>query len=249
MAWHARPVSLKDDLAAVWYSHMRWNTPLSDEHAELLLRRLDIPDDASVLDLGCGWGELLLRAVATGSGTTGVGVDTDEVDLSRGRRLATARSLDRRVTFVNGDAATWREPADRVLCVGAEHAFGGSAGTLDAIAGLLRPGGRLLLGAGCWERPPTAEARAVLGDNIPSLTDLVELFTARGWRVLHLSTADQREWDDFESTWRAGRQEWLLAHPDAPDAGELREFLDARLREYVGVYRGTLGLAYAVLAR
>jgi hypothetical protein len=24
-----------------------------------------------------------------------------------------------------------------------------------------------------------------------------------GWRVIHLSTADQREWDDFESTSRA----------------------------------------------
>ncbi|MGH3717034.1 MAG: SAM-dependent methyltransferase, partial [Micromonosporaceae bacterium] len=55
-----------DDLAARRYARMRWNTPLSEEHAELLLSRLDLAPGVRVLDLGCGWGELLLRAVATG---------------------------------------------------------------------------------------------------------------------------------------------------------------------------------------
>ncbi|MFC7545884.1 hypothetical protein [Plantactinospora sp. GCM10030261] len=68
-------------------------------------------------------------------------------------------------------------------------------------------------------------------------------------RVLHLSTTDQREWDDFESTWLAGREEGLAAHPDHPDAVQLRADLDARLRRYVGGYRGVLGLASPVLAR
>ncbi|MER6593236.1 hypothetical protein ABT214_15565 [Micromonospora purpureochromogenes] len=81
------------------------------------------------------------------------------------------------------------------------------------------------------------------------LADLIELARGLGWRVLHFSTADQREWDDFESTWRAGQQEWLLQHPDDPRATEVREELDDRLREYVGVYRGVLGLAYFVLGR
>ncbi|GAB3186392.1 hypothetical protein FHX75_12725 [Micromonospora palomenae] len=81
------------------------------------------------------------------------------------------------------------------------------------------------------------------------LADLIELARGLGWRVLHFSTADQREWDDFESTWRAGQQEWLLQHPEDPRATEVREELDDRLREYVGIYRGVLGLAYFVLGR
>jgi hypothetical protein len=81
------------------------------------------------------------------------------------------------------------------------------------------------------------------------LADLVEHARSLGWRVLHVSTADQREWDDFESTWLAGRQEWLLHHPEDPRAAGLRDELDARLCEYVGVYRGVLGLAYFVLGR
>lgn len=250
-----------DDLTALRYARMRWNTPLSEEHAALLLQRLDIRPGARVLDLGCGWGELLLRAVADGgtavaaggatdaAATTGIGVDTDDAALARGRTLAMDRSLDKHVTFVNKEAAGWREPADRVLCIGASHALGGTAASLTALAELVRPGGRLLFGDAYWERPPGTEAAEIFGGETMPLADLIERTRRLGWRVLHFSTADQREWDDFECTWYAGRQEWLLEHPADPRATEVREELDTRLRQYVSIYRGVLGLGYFVLGR
>jgi len=228
---------------------MRWNTALSEEHAALLLDRFAIPPDARVLDLGCGWGELLLRAVAGTDATTGIGVDTDEEDIARARRLAAERSLPDRITFVEQDASGWQEPADRVICVGASHAFGGTAAALSALERLVTPGGRLLFGDVYWERDPSDKAVEFFGEETVPLPGLIELALSAGWRVLHLSTADQREWDDFESTWRAGRQEWLLRHPNDPRAAEVREEVDRQLREYVGVYRGVLGLAYLVLGR
>jgi cyclopropane fatty-acyl-phospholipid synthase-like methyltransferase len=105
------------------YVGMRWNTPLSEEHAARLLERLEIGRRHSVIDLGCGWGELLLRSVSDRDRSgTAVGVDTDADLLQRGRAAAAARGLDDRVTFLHGRAEERREPADRVLCVGAAHA-------------------------------------------------------------------------------------------------------------------------------
>ena len=230
---------------------MRWNTPLSESHAELLLRRLELPASGSILDLGCGWGELLLRAVAAAgqSGSLGVGVDTYGPDLERGRRIAQARGLVDRVTFTEASAVEWSEPADRVLCIGATHAWGGTRAALDALVQMVKPGGRLLFGDGFWEQPPGDTAVGVFGKEVVALNDLVRHAHSAGWEVLHISQADQLEWDDFESTWRIGRHRWLAEHPSAPDAAKLRQELQDSVLEYLDVYRGVLGFCYLVLAR
>jgi SAM-dependent methyltransferase len=237
------------DLEQAGYARMRWNAPLSEEHATLLLDRLGIQPGASLLDLGCGWGELLLRGVDSAGVTTGVGVDTDAQAVARGRALAVDRGLDGRVTFVEGSAVGWQRMADRVITVGAVHAWGGAEPALKALSALVTPGGRLLFGDGCWEGAPSAEASKLFGAGVLTLSNLVECAQGTGWRILHLSTADQREWDDFESTWRAGRQEWVLANPEDERAPAVRDELDAQLRQYIGTYRGVLGFCYLVLGQ
>lgn len=236
-----------DDLNEAAYARMRWNTALSVAHAELLLDRLDLRAGQRIADLGCGWGELLLAAVAgAGAGASGIGVDSDATLLDRGRAQAVRRGLA--VEFAEADAAGWRGTADRALCVGASHAFGGTSAALAALAEVVPAGGRLLFGDAFWEREPSEAALAFFGDALLPLPALLEAVRAAGWRVIHLSTADQREWDDFESTFRAGRQEWLLANPGHPRAADIRDWLDQREDEYVKVYRGIAGLAYLVLA-
>jgi SAM-dependent methyltransferase len=248
-------MSCEPDEAA--FSAMQWNTPLSEWHAARLLERL-APGAAgaaaaagsagSVLDLGCGWGELLIRAVlAGGAGCTGIGVDTDETQFARARARTAELGVADRVRFVAGRAQAWSEPADRVICVGSSHAWGGTTAALTALRSVVSPGGRLLFGDGFWEADPGPEAVAIFGEEVPRLSELLEHAVAGGWRVLSQDTADQHEWDEFESNWRAGREEWLLEHPDAPDADERRRHLDERLREYVSVYRGVLGFCYLVL--
>jgi cyclopropane fatty-acyl-phospholipid synthase-like methyltransferase len=237
-----------DDLEEALFARMRWNAPLSAEHAELLLDRLDVRPGAHVADLGCGWGELLLRVVGHADRVTGTGVDTEARALSRARRLASERHLDGRVQFTEADVSGWDGAAERVLCVGASHALGGSASALSALAGIVPAGGRLLFGDGYWETAPSAAAAQMFGEEVLPLAGLLEAGRSAGWRVIHMSVASQLEWDDFESTFRAGRQEWLLAHAEDPRAAGVRGWLDARERQYLEVYRGILGFAYLVLA-
>lgn len=233
---------MTDSLVAARYARLRWNTPLSDAHAALLLDRLE--PAGRIVDLGCGWGELLLRAVARAG--SGIGVDTDRAALYRGRRAAADRGLA--VEFVEQAAGDWRGTADRALCVGSSHALGGTRAMLGALAEVV-PRGRVLVGDGCWPAPPTEAAHAIFGDEVLPLTDLVAACGSAGWQVLHLSTADQREWDDFESAHRAGQREWLLDNEDDPRAAEVRQLHEEREREYLTAYRGVLGFAYLVLAR
>lgn len=232
------------------YARMRWNAPLSAEHAELLLDRMDLGPGQAIADLGCGWGELLMTAVArAGAGAAGTGIDVDGPPefLPKAREEAAGRRVN--VRFVKADASAWQGTADRVLCVGASHAFGGTGAALRALAGRVPQGGRLLFGDGFWARQPTREALGLFGEETVRLPDLLETCRGEGWRVIHLSTASQLEWDDFESAFRAGRQEWLLANPDHPRAAEIRDWIDASEREYVTVYREALGFSYLVLAR
>lgn len=237
-----------DDLEEALYGRMRWNAPLSVEHAELLMERLDVRPGVHVADLCCGWGELLLRVVGRTGQATGTGVDTDARALSRARRLAAERHLDGQVQFTEADVSRWNGTADRVLCVGASHALGGTSSALGALAKVVPGRGRLLFGDGYWETAPTAAATEMFGEQVLPLAGLLEACRSAGWRVIHMSVASQLEWDDFESTFRAGRQEWLVAHSGDSRATGVRDWLDARERQYVEVYRGVLGFAYLVLA-
>ncbi len=238
-----------DDLDEARFARMRWNAPLSGDHAELLLERLDLATASSVLDLGCGWGELLIAAVRAGGATiTGVGVDTASDLLQRGRQRAAQVGVADRVRFVEQPAESWTEPADRVICIGATHAWGDTAHALSALAKVLAPGGRLLLGEGYWEQPPNERAAEIF-EGVEPQPALVARIRRMGWRVRQVTTADQAEWDAFESDWRAGREDWVAEHRDDPRAPDVQAELTERLAEYLQVYRGVLGFCYLLLDR
>lgn len=232
------------------HTYLDFNAPLSDGRARDLIATLAPLDGARVVDLGCGWAELLLRLLDTEPGARGTGVDNDPEGIERATANAADRGLADRVHLVEADVTAWSagEPADAVINIGASHAWGDSAAALTALYPHVRPGGLLLFGDAVWDRPPTPELVADFGDLL-SVAGLVDTALARGYRLISLSVAGLDEWDSFESRFCAGRERWLLAHPDAPDAAEHRARVDEHRDLWLHGYRGVLGFAYLTLAR
>lgn len=236
-------------------------SPLSPERGQRLVNFLATDLTGNILDLGCGWAELLLQVLAAAPDARGVGIDTDAVSLAHGRELARRRGLSDRVTLLDGDARTEAPPrADAVICIGSSQIWGPPvedrlpldyAAALAAIRAAVQRGARVVYGEGIWSRPPTPEAVAPLSgrvDELATLPELVEIAVVHGFAPVAVHEACLDEWDVFESGYAAGWAAWLAGHdPDHLDAAEVRERAARQRAGYLGGYRGIHGMAYLEL--
>lgn len=242
------------------FDDLTFLSPLSEDRAAGLVRFLAEGRPGSVLDIGCGWGELLLRVVAAAPEAEGRGVDIEAVRLGEARRRAEARGLLDRVTFEERDAREIAGTFDAVVCVGASHVWAPPAEeaqplsygpALAALRALLRPGGRLVYADAIWSRTPTAEAVSALGgrdDEFLPLHEVVTVARDSGFAVAASAEASQDEWDAFESGYVEGYERWLAAHPaDHAEAAEVRERLREQRERYLNGYRGVMGMGYLTL--
>ena len=231
--------------------------PLSESRATRLVAFLTEDGPSTVLDVGCGWGELLLRVLEAAPSARGLGVDLDEEAVAAAHRRASDRGLADRATFEARDAREQTGSFGAVTCIGASQIWGPQVeeaqpldyvAALTALRGLLARGGRLVYGEGIWSAPPTPSAVAPLAgrdDEYVALGALVELAEASGFAVMAAHEATLDEWDAFESGFAAGYARWLADHPaDDPQAAEVRELAARQHTAYFAGYRGILGLAY-----
>ena len=131
---------------AYWTPESRSLEDAQAAKLDLICRKLGLRPGMRLLDVGCGWGSLLLHAAEHyGVDAVGVSISAEQVALAR-RRIADAGLADR----VEVRLQDYREipdgPFDAISSIGmAEHV--GSAQYLAYATGLYRllaPGGRLL---------------------------------------------------------------------------------------------------------
>lgn len=233
-------------------TYLEFASPLSQPRADRIVEYLAATRPETVLDIGCGWGELLLRLLAECPGASGVGVDTDGPDIARGRANAADRGLADRVTFVEGPGAGHDTPADVVMCIGASHAYGDRPTALAALKRLVKPGGRLVYADVFWERPPTPADLSRLwpdasADENTDLAGLVGETVYAGYQPLWIETVNRDEWEFFESGHLADKAHWLLEHGDSESADEVRASYESHRSQWLTGTRDLLGFAYLTL--
>ncbi len=219
-------------------AQLAFDAPLSEARAERFIEALALAPGGHVVELGCGWAELLLRVVSAHPGTTGTGVDIDRDALNRGTREIARRGLHERIELVEADVTVFEDRADVVICVGAAEGIGRTARALRRIAEILEPGGLALFGDRIWSATPGAEARSELGD-LPVLDGLLAVARAAGFEIVDYDLSTAEEWAVFEAGWRAGL--------DTIDDPARRQA--ALAKTHASSHRGVVGFAWLVLTK
>jgi SAM-dependent methyltransferase len=222
--------------------------------AQVLDRAMRGLERPRLLDLGCGEGAWLNRALSARPDATAVGVDLDPVGLERGRAEAAHRAVADRLELIAGDAAEHvpDRPFDVVLSVGASHAFGGTLPALRAAGERTAPCGALVFGEVFWEREPDEAALTALGeerDSYHSLDGLLGAVAAEGWLPVYGHVSSLPEWDDYEWNWTGALTRWALDRPEHPESAAALETAAGHRAAWLGGYRGTLGFVTLVLRR
>lgn len=210
---------------------------------------------ADVLDIGCGKGEWLVRALSRAPGSRGTGIDPNPAFVADAARRAQAAGVADRLTLVTSVFEPLLAPDGAfalAICTGASHAFGTYEQALRGLRRHVREGGAAIVGTGYWRRTPDPEYLAAFGGSADEMTTLEEtaaLAEANGWRITARHASTLEEWDDYEHGYAARVREWVAAHPEDPDAPQFARRIESWSGAYERWGRDTMGYVTFVLGR
>jgi SAM-dependent methyltransferase len=197
--------------------------PLDGSTLDALLDAAPLPPGARVLDVGCGKGDLLVRLAPRSA--NGIGIDHNPAFIADARELAAEAGVADRLTFVVGGAAAEPLPRDLdlVACVGATQALGGPVRAPVAMAGLVRPGGFVVIGEAFWSANPTPEQLASFGvepGEMLGLAGTIARMTNAELEFVASAESTPAEWDSYEDDYAGAIERWAADNPDDPDRTE-----------------------------
>ncbi len=169
------------------------DNPMSSEALDAVVDALDPRPGMRAVDVPCGRGELLLRLADRGVAGSGVDLSPWVVRDAHDR----ARSRGHQLTLHLGDGKGFPYPTDNdVACsLGGSWIWNGPVGTVRALAGMVKPGGRVAFGDVVLR--PGADVTAVEGGVPLSRARLEAEAVACGLEPVAWFSSDIVEWERY----------------------------------------------------
>lgn len=235
---------------------MIYDSPLDPAQVEDLIALLPLNEESTVVDVGCGQGELLLQVMEM-YGCTGIGVDPDEYAIASLQAGASGRGLGDKLTGHAQPAAnfTWPEAGiDALICVGSVHALQDLEGTMAEAQERLQPGGVLLVGDIMWRQPPTGAYLDFIGaEGWPPFDRNLGAFTKvgedTGLRLLYATETPVAAWDAFEGEIHLDRLSAAEEEEDTATRNDKIKHAQDWYRAYVHWGRTTISFGLALFEK
>ncbi len=221
--------------------------PTGEAKLAQLVGLLRLRAKARVIDIACGKGEFLIR-LAEAYGVRGIGIDISPFYIADAQRQLQARAPEAEIVFrqMNGSDFRPEEPHGFALasCIGASWVFGGHAETLDALSGMVAPGGWVVVGEPYWLQEPSEQYLAASGltrDAFGTHLGNAEAGEMRGLELVYTLASSKDDWDTYEGLQWYATAEYARSHPDDSDLPELLERVAKGKTAYLRAGRDTVG--------
>ncbi|MCX7569386.1 class I SAM-dependent methyltransferase [Tumebacillus sp. DT12] len=239
----------RNKFSAIAHRDHAFANPLSESKLMRMVEMLKMEAGQTVLDVGAGQGELLIR-MAEQYGVRATAMELYEGAVSAGRQRAAGRVADDSVVWVQGDAGAEIERIadgsfDVGMCIGSTHALGGLVPTLQALGAKVKKGGYLLIGEGYWKQRPCSEYLEALGgadeSELKSHAANVQTAEELGLVPLWSYVTHDEEWDEYEWLYSKSVEDYCSEQPDDPDRDAMLAKIRGWRRTYLTWGRDTLG--------
>ncbi len=233
--------------SSIAHRFLTFGSPVSEATIEGLIPFLPLNEQSTVLDIGCGNGEILLRIVEAYK-CRGIGVDSNVEILEEASKEAQERSVSDLVRFIPEAIydIEFDQQFDLCMCIGASHCCGKFEDSLRFMQTLLTDSGMILSGEGFWRRPPNQGYLDSFGgkrEELHSFYGNVEQADSLGLSTVWSAVTTDETWDEYEGKYRLAMAQFLAANPSF----EKREDFHKRSKSWYDAYlawgRSTMGFS------
>jgi len=160
---------------------------------------LEFNNDTSILDICCGYGEML-KIWSEAFGVKGLGVELFDQHVKDGNERLVSAGISEKVKIVQGDAKKFEtEERFDVVCLSGEDLFNGIVGNIQHCEKYLKPNGVIIIGTPYYKSKEVPKELIEFEGDLPTLGELYTLMSDVGYNVLHFCSDTIHEWERYIS--------------------------------------------------